>query len=1027
MDEQLKQFMDVVHIIPVVHVDVRDLTGEEVAPSIGEYSVDARVSSVFATVCTEFTLSNPNGRVMEGELEFPLPDNAVICGYAIDIDGVMVEGRVVEKEKARIAFENEVKKGVDPGLVEQVKGNLYRTRVYPIPAHGSRRIRVIYTTPLDVAPNGDAALFLPMPQHKLSKRDVKIAVEMTGAAAPVLGGLGDRRFEQAVALWQVESHETDVKPDDHLIVGMPALPAAVGSVENCDGDIYFAASVNVAEVAGKDSFSDEDKKSDKHWRILWDASGSRINADIEAGIGIISQLPESADYQLYVFRNSVEPVQSYSKVSALIEALRLVPCDGGTNLGALADLASQPFDGTTLLFSDGLDTFSGKLPDFVSSIVGFMSGTKRDAAALNHLCGGRVFDASRPITNIVQKILHPSPVVTAVRGTGLSDIEGIGLAAEGRVTVLGRMMSQKCDAVIAISDGREFTVTLSVEKCKTGRTLATAWAANRINELSANADDNRESLLALGRHFSIVSPVSSMIVFERLDQWLEYNIEPPESLKEMHAAWIARHPSDAQLKADEEAARTRWEREIRGLWDNRVKWWEDPVPKNAFPKSGLFDADSEVAFGMRGLARSAVAAVGNAMNSVVESVSGALSRGKTGARREMHEDSAARAGGSVSMRERRAAPRADLDEDVCCFEDACADYPVSGVICEPACECCREAPEPEPRHHAPEPPKAAATISIQAWDPKTPYLTAIKDARSIFKDKGTMYREYLKQREKYSASPAFYLDCAGFFFNEKQNDLAIRILSNLAELKLEDTALLRVYAWRLREAGELDASIDMLRKIIRLRPDEAVSWRDLALTLTIRAKKNLCAADAAEALECFKKAAFDPWKRSDAKWTSLVSLEEFNALATWCEKQKWPDGAPAVPEIDSFYRKNLDTDLRIVMMWDADSTDIDLHVLEPSGEEIYFQHQRSQTGGLLSFDVTTGYGPEEFMHKCAPKGVYKILAHYFASHQQKLTGAVTVTVTVFTDWARDNETSQILSLRLEKAKDKAIVGKIEVG
>ena len=143
MDDHLEQFREIIEIIPVVHVEVADLSHEEAAPTIGEYSVDVKVKSLFARVCTEFTLANSNGRVLEGELEFPLPDGAVICGYAIDIDGVMVEGRVVEKEKARIAFENEVKKGVDPGLVEQVKGNLYRTRIYPIPARGSRLIRVI--------------------------------------------------------------------------------------------------------------------------------------------------------------------------------------------------------------------------------------------------------------------------------------------------------------------------------------------------------------------------------------------------------------------------------------------------------------------------------------------------------------------------------------------------------------------------------------------------------------------------------------------------------------------------------------------------------------------------------------------------------------------------------------------------------------------------------------------------------------------------------------------------------------------
>ena len=995
MDDHLEQLRQIIEIIPVVHVDVANLSHEETAPAIGEYSVEVKVKSLFARVCTEFTLANANGRVLEGDLEFPLPDGAVICGYAIDVNGVMVDGRVVEKEKARIAFENEVKKGIDPGLVEQVKGNVYRTRIYPIPAHGSRRIRVIYTTPVTTAANGDAALFLPMPQHKLSKRDVSISVEMPGAAAPILGGLGDRRFEQAQAVWQVESHETDVKPEDHLIVGLPALAPTSGCIEKCDGDIYFSASAFVEKVSSK-----TDIQIPQNWRILWDASGSRSAADIEAGIKVLSALPDNASYELYIFRNAVEDVQKYTAKSALIDAIKQTVFDGGTNLDSLSAIASQSFDGPTLIFSDGLDTFSGKLPEFASNTIGFVSGAKRDIAVLKRLCGGRVVNLGLPIDDVMKEILQPKPVVSAVHGPGLLNIEGLGLPAEGRVTVLGRMQSELDEISIILSDGREFTVKM--DKARDGNAIASAWAARRIEELSANAEDNREELLALGRHFNIVSPVSSMIVFERLEQWLEYDIEPPESLKDIHEQWLKHHPSSAQKEAEKARKKEQWINELKGLWQARMDWWENPIPKTKFSKSGVFDDEDAPAGGLLG----AVAAVGDAAMSMARNVRNAVSGAFGGARNSVPM---AAAGGA-----RRGARREPAREMMC--EDA-------EVI---SCECCERSVERTmPDEPNPAPKGAQATISIKAWDPQTPYLTALKDAQKIFKDADSLFREYIKQRAKYSASPAFYLDCAGFFFKENMNALAIRILSNLSELKLEDTSLLRVYAWRLREAGELDESIRILRKIIKLRPDEAVSYRDLALTLTIRAKKNHSAADVTEALENFKKAAFDPWQRRDARWTSLVALEEFNALASWSEQQKWPDGAPQIPEIDSFYRKNLDTDLRIVLMWDADNTDIDLHVLEPSGEEVFYQHQRSQTGGLLSFDVTTGYGPEEFMHKSAPKGVYKIMTNYFASHQQSLTGPVTVTVTVFSNWARENETSQILSLRLEKAKDKVSVGSIE--
>ena len=97
--------------------------------------------------------------------------------------------------------------------------------------------------------------------------------------------------------------------------------------------------------------------------------------------------------------------------------------------------------------------------------------------------------------------------------------------------------------------------------------------------------------------------------------------------------------------------------------------------------------------------------------------------------------------------------------------------------------------------------------SITPWDPKTPYLKAIGDAAN-----GYAYEEYLKQREVYGTSPAFYLDCAGWFFKAKETMLAIRILSNLSEMKLEDVGLWRTMGWRLREAGAYEEAIAVFRE-----------------------------------------------------------------------------------------------------------------------------------------------------------------------------------------------------------------------
>ena len=975
----------------LLNINISNLHKDEKEAIIKSYSIEAHVKGAFARIKTEFEIINNNSRTFEGELEFPLPDGGVVCGYAIDIEGVMTEAAVVEKEKARIAFENEVKKGIDPGLVEQIRGNAYRTRIYPLPAHGSRRVRLDYVVPLAFGPHNDAALALPMPSTKLVSRDIVITVDIPGSEAPRLGGLGDKRFAQAERVWRVESHEQNVQGDDHLLIGMPALPEVFAAAETFEGDTFFVASANIEPQTEK-----TEPAIPTRWRLIWDASGSRAARDIEKSLAVVDCLPETASYELVVFRNKLDATKSFTKRSELVSALKATVYDGGTDYAPLCAL--DTFDGATLFFSDGFDTFTRALPDFGMNVAAITTGVSRDLAVLRRICRGHVIDLNTVSPKeAYAQILSPAPVISAIEGEGLTSIQGIGLDAIGRVTVLGRVKSD-CNAKIVLSDGRSIPFSLALSHIQTGNTLASAWAARRIDELSPNPDDNREELHALGRRFSIVGPVSSLIVFERLDQWLQYDIEPPKSNARLHDEWLRNRKNRDKQKARK---LSNWNIELNALWDARLKWYDHPIPQPKTPQSGLFNdnMDDDVRY------------FSDEDDADCVVMDGAMPYS------------------SMEPTEEDAAPSAAMGGGHPCFASAARGG--SGTSCARIVSHCAVRPNDvdscqDRASREPQTSGAQASISIQAWSPDTPYINAIKDAYLVFHDDDALYQEYLKQRKDYASCPSFFLDCAGLFFKENKPSLAIRILSNLAELRLDDIALIRVYAWRLREAGELDDAITLLRKAAKLRPDEAVSWRDLALTLTMRAKKTHSAKDAEEALQYFKKAAFEPYDRDDAQFTAIVALEEFNALATWCEKQTWTDKAPVIPSIDPKFRKTFELDLRIVLMWDADNTDIDLHVMDPNGEEIYYGNRFSQSGAMLSNDVTSGYGPEEYLHKKAPSGTYKILSNYFASHQQKLVGPATVTATVFTNWARDNEESHIMSLRLETEEDHHLIGTIDV-
>ncbi len=933
-----------------------------------EMSVVAKVNGLHAVVETTLVFHNPNARMLEGELIFPLPDGAAVCGYALDINGVLVDGVVVTKEKARVAFETETRRNVDPGLVEHIQGNLYRTRIYPLPANGERRIRLTYTTPLATAPNGDAALLLPMPREEITKLKVNIEVAAPDGAVPEVGGLGDARFEKAEKIWRVETSSEKTTPGEDVLVALPKLPVAFQRIER-EGETHRFMITTVAPAAKPRS------AEPGRIHVLWDASGSRAGADFTKEFSLLKQTKASG-YLLTVFRDMPETAGEYATPDELIAAIKGAPCDGGTDIAALAAfLRGKPTDDLlthTLLFTDGFDTLSGKAQEFGGvTPVAVVSGTVANREALRQACAGALIDLQTTDPEAAwSEIESPSPRISGVKGTGVANVQGIGKPAHGRIHLLGEFTGAEADVRIVYADGTESEpFTLRREDASEGKVLAAAWASARVNQLAPRAEEFEDELLALGRSHGLVSPATSLIVLETLDQWVRHKIEPPASLPGMRRDWQQAMKSSASQ--NQPTQRLEY---IAGLWKQRVEWWNSDFSKaKAMPTK---DGD--------GVLRAAPGAESAASDPFSAPPAPSVVADSFGDRDEapaLQRGAASGSGGGGSER-------------------------LTGMLAVDG------KSEDQP----------SSSIEIKPWSPDTPYLKAIRAAKD-----GERYSAYLAERAKWAQSPAFFLDCAGQFYQDGEKTLARRILTNLAELRIEEPGLLRVLAWRLQQAGELDFATVILRRVTKLRPEEPQSFRDLGLVLAERGRAKSSESDIEEAMGIFLKVALGNWGRHGES-IPLFALEEMNALIAWVERKDWADAKkPTIPEIDKRLRTHLDTDIRIVMSWDADATDMDLHVMEPGGEEAFYSHNRTARGGLVSEDITDGYGPEEYLVRKAPTGKYTISTNYFGSRQQTVVGPATVTATVFTNWGRANEERQVLTVRLEKEKEKIEIGAITFG
>ena len=166
--------------------------------------------------------------------------------------------------------------------------------------------------------------------------------------------------------------------------------------------------------------------------------------------------------------------------------------------------------------------------------------------------------------------------------------------------------------------------------------------------------------------------------------------------------------------------------------------------------------------------------------------------------------------------------------------------------------------------------------------------------------------------------------------------LGARILSNLAELRIDDPALLRVMAWRLSQAGDLETAAGVLEKVLRLRPEEPQSKRDLALVLADLAEAVGKPAEAERAVDLLYDVVTRPQDRFPE--IELIALMELNRILVRAERRGWA-GSVRGDRVDRRLRKLLDLDLRVSLAWDADMTDVDLHVLEPTREHAFYGHR----------------------------------------------------------------------------------------
>ncbi len=276
------------------------------------------------------------------------------------------------------------------------------------------------------------------------------------------------------------------------------------------------------------------------------------------------------------------------------------------------------------------------------------------------------------------------------------------------------------------------------------------------------------------------------------------------------------------------------------------------------------------------------------------------------------------------------------------------------------------------------------------------------------------YAVYLKLRPEYIHTPAFYFDMADWFFKHNDRERAILILTSIADLELENASLFRLLGYRLKEYGEYAMEAYVCQKVIQWRPMEPQSYRDYALALADN--KNYQAA--LDSLHGVLTRFYAQNIAGQSNGIEEVIVTEINQLIS-----KHPNLKTG--KITKKLIQKIPVDIRVVINWNMNNTDIDLHVTDPNGEICYYSNRETTLGGRISQDITQGYGPEQFLLKKAVKGKYGVFVNYYGDSQVKAEGPSTIMAEIYTRYAGKTEQRQVVCLQLSK-ENKQENGKVKV-
>jgi Ca-activated chloride channel family protein len=311
--------------------------------SVKYHHVDVFIDGQAATTKVDQVFHNETGVEEEGSYIFPLPKGAAIHKFSMFVGEKELEGRILDRDEARQLYESIVRRRKDPALLEYIDRNTFQARVYPIPPHGDKRIRLAYT---EVVPKiGNQCRYVyPLSTERFSAKpldDVRITVHLR-ASVPISNiyspthPVSVERYssKEVVLTWFAKN----VKPDQDLILyySLASRDVPIDVMTFNDGrNGYFM-------LIASPSVGENVQALPKNIVFVLDRTGSMAGEKIDQAKAALKyclrSLRQNDRFNLITYSETADPLweglqpASRPNVDRAIKAVDRIEAVGGTNL-----------------------------------------------------------------------------------------------------------------------------------------------------------------------------------------------------------------------------------------------------------------------------------------------------------------------------------------------------------------------------------------------------------------------------------------------------------------------------------------------------------------------------------------------------------------------------------------------------------------------------------------------------------------------------------------------------------------------